>query len=38
MIKGDQERINRRDSEGGGGGATSHVGTSNVAVLHKGLS
>ena len=37
MLKCDQERIWIRDLEGGGGGETGHVGTSNVAVLHKGL-
>ena len=29
--------IQRRDLEGGGGGATLQVGTGNVAVLQKGL-
>ena len=33
IRKGNQERIRRRDSEGRGGGATGHVGTSNVAVI-----
>ena len=33
MLEGEEERIRRRDSEGRGGGATGHVGTSNVAVI-----
>ena len=33
MLKGDQERIRRRNLEGRGGGATVHRGASNVAVI-----
>ena len=33
MLKVDQERIMRRESEGGGGGTTGHVETINVALL-----
>ena len=38
MLKGDQERIRRRNLEDGGRGATGHVGVINLAVLLKGLS
>ena len=37
MLKGEEERIRRNDSEGGEVGSAEHVGTSNVAVKQKGL-
>ena len=38
MLKGDQERIHRRDLEGWGVGATDYVGVINVAALKKGVA
>ena len=38
MLKGYQERIRRRDFEGGGRGSTGHVGKINLVVLQNGLT
>ena len=37
MLKGKEERTQRRDLEGRGGRSTGQVGMSKVAVIQKGL-
>ena len=36
LLEGKQEKIRRRDLEGGGGGCRCHVGNSNVVVSTDG--